>query len=442
MKFTFKLPIRGKRNHPIEARFSTRKRATAPIEPDTQTGGSQPVGSNLFTTTLADQDFVWVGSNRASFWRYIRDHIPIISSSVWTWVHLCATPQSISLEGPEKQKKKADIILKALDLRILENPYIRQAAIPNLLEQLFLELFTVGKFACSYTVSSDNKQIDNITTHDTDFIVWKYDNGWKAYFVDKDDPRKQTLIPPDNFFWATLGSDRNNPAGIEPLASIPFLAQIQEALAHDMAKSSHNAGTPRLQIKITPPAAFPHESEKEYQKRINTYFDDTVEQFSELEADENCFTWQDIEIKVVGGEGVGNFAWRLNREQIIEDVITGLHLYPWALGRSHGTTKNWVESQFNLLMQVVDSVQNIGSGFANWIRNTELTLQGSSITSENTFAPNQDPFIVDKMNARATEFNTIDKKVQRGYISKDDGARMLGFEGAYNQDIEPTQKET
>ena len=77
-------------------------------------------------------------------------------------------------------------------------------------------------------------------------------------------------------------------------------------------------------------------------------------------ADDNVFTWDDVEVTVIGGDEHRSSVWRFNREQVIEDVITGLRLYPWVLGRSHGTTKNWVEAQFNLLMQIVDSVQKSG----------------------------------------------------------------------------------
>lgn len=139
-------------------------------------------------------------------------------------------------------------------------------------------------------------------------------------------------------------------------------------------------------------------------------------------------------MKVIGGEEGRTYTWRMNRQQVIEDVISGLHLFPWVLGRSHGTTKNWVEAQFNLLMQIVDIVQDIGTSLANWLRTTELRLRGNTATVEHVFSPNQDPFMLSRMQSRAVEFDTIDKKVQRGYISKDDGARLLGLQKAYKLD--------
>ena len=320
---------------------------------------AETVSSNLFTTTLDRQDFMWMGTNRAEFYRYLRDHVPIISAAIWSWVHLCATPQSYALEGSETEKQKADKILAALDERIFENPFVRREGIKQLTELFFLELFTVGSFAGEVVPLKDGKGIDYFRTFDPDLIHWERKDRWRAYF--EDEHGKRTYLNPDRFFFATLGADITNPRGIEPLASIPFVAQIQEAMLSDMARSARNAGTPRLQIKIKPPTVFQHETEREYQKRINQYFDDTVSQFQKLDADDNLFTWDDVEVTVIGGDENRNFTWRLNREQVIEDVVTGLRLFPWVLGRSHGTTKNWVEAQFNMLMQIVDSVQNLGA---------------------------------------------------------------------------------
>jgi hypothetical protein len=411
------------------------RRATSPITPPAT------VNSNLFTTTLDGQSFVWMGTNRAEFYRYLRDHVPIISSAIWSWVHLCATPQNYAMEGPENEKAQAQKILADLDGRVLENPLVRRSGIKQLTEQFFLELFTVGSFAGEIIPLADGSGIDYFHTLNPDLIQWERDGKWRAYVVEGDpipSPSPQAgkgerkiYLNPERFFFAALGTDIMNPRGIEPLASIPFVAQIQEAMLSDMSRSARNAGTPRLQIKIRPPKAFQHETDKEYSARINHYFDDTVSQFTRLEADDNIFTWDDVEVTVIGGDQHRNFTWRLNREQVIEDVISGLRLYPWVVGRSHGTTKNWVEAQFNLLMQIVDSVQNLGASLGNFLRNTELKMKALSVSTEHQFQANQDPFLLQRQQARAVEFDTIDKKVQRGYISKDDGARALGYEKAF-----------
>jgi len=443
------LPFFKKANHrPLVHPRISAKRAPSDRIPFPRNGIAVPaterptVSSNLFTTTLDGQDFVWMGANRAEFYRYLRDHVPIISAAVWSWVHLCATPQSYSLNGNEAEKQRAIKVLDDLEKRLLENPLIRRDGVKQLTEQFFLELFTVGSFAGEIIPLADGSGIDYFRTIDPDGIQWERDGRWRPYIIQESvsglgmsGKEKRIYLNPDRFFFATLGADITNPRGIEPFASIPFVAQIQEAMLSDMARSARNAGTPRLQVRVRPPKPLAHENDKEYRARINRYFDDTVSQFTRLDADDNLFTWDDVEVTVIGGDLNRNFTWRLNREQVIEDVVTGLRLFPWVLGRSHGTTKNWVEAQFNLLMQIVDSVQNLGASLGNWLRNTELKMKGMSVTAEHIFAPNQDPFLLSRMQARSVEFDTIDKKVRAGYISKDDGAREMGYAAAFKPEI-------
>ncbi len=428
-----------KKKQELPARISTARATNAQpvVIPSERPDPPRNVTGNLFSATLDGNEFVWTGTNRSEFYRYLRDHVPIISSAVWAWVHLCATPQSYALSGSEDEKRKADKLLADLERRVLENPLVRRDGIAHLTEQFFLELFTTGRFCGEIIPLPDGKGIDYFHTIDADLIQWERDGRWKA-FIETESRRPEAVassqklyLNPQRFFYASLGSDIHTPRGIEPLASIPFVAQIQEAMLSDMARSARMAGTPRLQIKVKPPKAFQHETDNEYQGRANRYFDDTVSQFRKLDPDDNIFTWDDVEITMIGGDENRNFTWRLNREQVIEDVITGLRLYPWVVGRSHGTTKNWVEAQFNLLMQIVDSVQNLGKSLGNYLRNTELTMQGNLCKSEHVFEPNQDPFQLSRMQARNIEFDTIDKKVKRGYISKDDGARELGYAKAF-----------
>jgi hypothetical protein len=273
------LPFFKSAHRPLVPPRVTARRAqssTVPLPPSgaVRVGQQQTVTGNLFTTTLDQQDFVWMGANRSDFYRYLRDHVPIISAAIWSWVHLCATPQSYTLEGSQSEKERAAKILSDLEARVLENPLIRREGIKQLTEQFFLELFTVGSFAGEIVPLADGTGIDYFHTLDPDLIQWERDGRWRAFI--EDEKGKRTYLSPERFFFAGLGADITHPRGIEPLASVPFVAQIQEAMLSDMARSARNAGTPRLQIRIRPPQPFAHEDEKEYQTRINHYFDDTV----------------------------------------------------------------------------------------------------------------------------------------------------------------------
>jgi hypothetical protein len=85
-------------------------------------------------------------------------------------------------------------------------------------------------------------------------------------------------------------------------------------------------------------------------------------------------------------------------------------------------------------MQVVDSIQVEGKAFAEWIMNKELKLKNIPVKAEYVFNPNQDPYQLEREKTAGLKFDTVDKKVRRGYISKEDGAIELGYHGAFTID--------
>ncbi|MFC1565179.1 hypothetical protein ACFL6G_09605 [candidate division KSB1 bacterium] len=379
---------------------------------------------------IFDQE-IYLYDSRSGFYRYLRDRIPIISSAIWHWVRLCNTPGAYHLKGSYSNKKEAEDILEELCERLNTVIGARRTGIGYMMELFFQEVFTCGSFTGQIIPLPSGRGIDFFRDFDSSEIEWKKRGKWTPY-LKRDDSR--ILLDKDLIFHYGLGADRNHPEGLSFLASIEFVSAIEQKMVEDMAKSSHNAGNPHLHIKITPPERYENESDAKFINRANKYFDNTVKMFQDIDPDDNIFTWSDIEVAIIGGSDAMSSSWKVNREQVIEDVITGMKLFPWVVGRSHGTTKNWVQAQFNLLMQVVDSIQEEGKAFAEWLLNTELKLKGVPVKVSYAFSPNQDPFLFEREKAYSLKFDTVDKKVQRGYISKNDGAKELGYYDAYRQD--------
>ncbi len=399
--------------------------AVAPVRQNSlQEGSSGPL-----STIETRRAFQYTGANRGAFYRYLRDRIPIVSAGVWTWVHLCATPQKRQIRGEEKQVQQAEWLLGALDKRIYPKIDGETNGMRRLTEAFFLELFTVGRFAARVVLLPDGSGVDYLEMLDPYAIRWQKVRGRAVPFLELENGDLEA-IQPETFFHRTLVSELGSPDGIEPLASIPFVVEIEQRMLEDMARASHNAGIPRLQIRVNPPDPLHGEDADSYSERRNSYFADTVSQIRELGPDDNLFTWSDIEVEVVGGQGDTGASWKLNREQVVEDVITGLKLFPWALGRSHGTTKNWIYAQYNLLMQIVDTVQELGKDFAEWMMRLELRLAGNPSEVSWLFAPNQDPFVVDRNRARLMELERAERLVESGIITLDQAARELGYDKA------------
>ena len=370
--------------------------------------------------------------SRSGLYRYLRDRVPVVSSAIWNWVRLCNTPGKYQLVGTDSSRREAEQVLTDLFTRVSTVVGLKRTGLGSLLELFFQEVFTNGNFSGRLIPLPSGGGIDYFEDLDTSKIHWDKRGRWIPYLKNED---RKISLDGGLFFHYGLGADRYHPEGVSFLASVEFVTEIEQRMVEDMARSGHNAGNPHLHIKITPPERFDNENDAQYVKRAGKYFDDTVKMFEQIDPDDNLFSWSDIEITVAGGGRAMPYSWRVNREQVIEDVITGMKLFPWVVGRSHGTTKNWVQAQFNLLMQVVDSIQEEGKALAEWILNTELRLRGIPVRASYVFSPNQDPYQVEREKAAALRFDTVDKKVRKGYISKEVGAKELGYNEVYKKKI-------
>lgn len=359
-----------------------------------------------------------INQARGKYYRYIRDNIPLVGGAVWAWTKLCNTPQSIRFDLDDGREESAKNIIDDLRGHVLENCYMRGDGFTQLNQIMFTELFTVGSFAGQLVRTADGA-VDFFKTIDIYKLDWERSSaGWLLKYTDDDG--NQSIVRKNDFFCATLAQDHENPFSVSPLSTIPFVLEIEQRFLEDMAKSSHNTGFPRLQVKIAPPEPFNNEKSKEYTSRANAYFDDTVELFKELDVDENVYTWSDVEVSLIGGDKNRTFTWKIHREQLIEDIITGMKLFPWVLGRSHGTTKEWVRSQYNLLMQEVDSVQNSARNLVEWICREELKAHKIDANPYLQFEPNKDPFEKEREETFGKRIDNLDRLLEKEVITDDE----------------------
>ncbi len=372
-------------------------------------------------------------SDQGSLYRYLAQEIPVISAAVWVWERLCLTPNRYEFEGSQAQINAAGDAIRQLDGRLYTFEGNRKRGISNLLELFFHEIFTVGRFSFEVVPLPSGKGISHIRPLDTyRDIQWEYCRGkWIPFDISGKDKR---LLGGRNFFYYGFGESINDPRGLAPMSCIPLVARIERQMLEDLALSSHNAGNPRLHIKIKPPEKLPSESKKDYVNRTERYFNETVSNFRHIEVDDNIFTWDTVEISLFGGKGSMPSMWKVNYEQVVENVVTGMKLYPWVVGRSHGTTKNWVEVQYNILMSQVESIQEEAVALALYLMQFEMDLRGIKAVPKYIFQKNQDPGIFEKRRAEKIHLETVDSKVKKGYITKDQGAMELGYSKAYKND--------
>lgn len=367
-------------------------------------------------------------------------YYPVASAAVWTWKNLCSTRQKVKyIGGSDLERKKAKEIISDLDARISPFSYVQGGGMDMLVNQLFHYLFTYGRFAGNLHLSRDLSEVQMFEILDP-FRIRFTKKDRKAYIETEDHLWQEANK--NTFFYYALDMDWVNPYGEAMLEAAWSLMEMAQDMLDDLSRSSANVGVPRLHIKINQPEKMEGEDDEEYVQRANSYFDAYVENFADIAPDDNFYSWNDISIGTVGGHpGASGFVWQLNRQIFDEEIIAGFHLFPWIVGKSSQTTKNWVRSQFDLIMSQTESVQKVGKRFAEWIRGVELALKGvHNVRVHQQFEPVRDPARKDMAVASRFEIANVEAKIKDGFISVDDGARELGYNQAHDKERFPFNK--
>lgn len=371
------------------------------------------------------------------FLRLLAVEIPIVGACINNWGNLCQTESMYEVDGSDSEKEKVFAIIKELDSTLFSHQAVNEGGIDLLIEYYFNEIFTVGRIGFDVLPNLTGDGIEQLRFYDTyNEIFWVKKGNEKVPFLLVEGSSDKFKEPDERFFYGAVNRSIKNPAGLSYLMNINWVSRIAEQMILDMGVSTHNIGNPRMHMKITPPEIIPGESNKDYVVRADKYFDDTVDEFRKVDVDANMFTWSNIEIEVVGAHQTRDpFVWHQNYNTVIEEVISGFNLYPWVLGKSASTTKNWVNSQVATLYSQIDKYQMPVSRMIESLINLQLKLKGINSSVKHSFGPNENPFIKDKRTAEKTNFETVNAKVTTGYISKNQGAQELGYEEAFNQDV-------
>lgn len=361
------------------------------------------------------------------FFAAVTRYIPSAKSAVWTWRNLCFTKISVVyLGGTEQEKVNAALEIKNLSQTIYPLQSSKGDGFEKLANAWLMNTFRYGRFSGKIILTPSFDAIDRFDILNP-FDVYFEKDTLDAYYG----TQTNKLIKQNNntFYYYGLDSDTDNPYGVAMVEAANTLMQIVNEMFSDMRYSSSNAGTPRLHIKINQPEMMEGEESQAYIDRCNSYFDNTISGMSELAADDNIYTWADVEIKMAGGQNAQGFVWKTNLQAVQEELITAFHLFPWIMGKQFGTTRNWVGAQFDILMQMVVAVQIELASFLDWVVNTHLMLTGNTnVKVKHTFALPRDITAKDTATADKIRLENTEKKMAMGFVDKKTAAREHGYE--------------
>lgn len=364
---------------------------------------------------------------RVNLYRFLRDAIPALNSSLWTWISLSASPSRIVIEGTENNEliDEATEVVESMFARAYDNRHQKFSGLEGLLQEFYSSLYTTGSVAGELIALPGGNGIDYFYFIDPASLGFEMRNGnWQIY--QEQENRKVWFDQTATYFYG-LKADSINPAGYSLLKSIPFVARIEQQLMQDMHKSMHNAGYQRIHVKVTPPERLAGESEQNYTQRANTYFERTAGMFRDFRPEDNPITWDDVQIEYIGPSSrvSSSNSWYINHRAVIEDICAGTHLAPFMLGYSYGTTHNWAMFKYELVQREVRSVQMAAARFLEWMANLELALKGFDLDCRIEFRNEVVYGLTDKLNAEETRVKTIIQKKEAGLIDADEARREL-----------------
>ncbi|HXF49307.1 MAG TPA: hypothetical protein VNL73_07780 [Verrucomicrobiae bacterium] len=367
----------------------------------------------------------WDRRTRLEFYRFLRDHVPILNSVIWTWTRLCAAPNRLEITGENGQKTKAQKLLRALDERLYQFPFARFGGTDAVLAQFFNSLFTLGAVAGEIVLNASKTQIEQFFFIDPATLGFVWDKSGHCRIFQQTEAGEK-LLNPHSVYYAGLDAEMQNPHGRSILGSIPFVAKVEQSLVADMQKTMKNAGYNRIHVKIKPPEKRELETDETYLERANKYFDDTVKAVKDLQPEDNPVTWNDVEIEYIGPKGPlsSSESWYITHKAMIEDICAGTHLDPFLLGYSYGTTQTWARFKYELVLRQVTSVQRIAKRFMEWIYNLELALNGiDNLKAEFHFDNRKSFDLLENARAEQMKLDTLIKKQTAGYITAEDARK-------------------
>lgn len=381
--------------------------------------------SALLTWTPSD---IQSGRYRVMLYRFLTDHVPIISACVWTWVRLSAAPGEFTIVNARDERAKGAALerLNALAERVYANAIGNRVGLATMLPELFVSLFRDGIFGGFITVTPDGSGVDRLVPVDSLLLSREQSDRGPRLVLDLDHGRVD--LDRADFRYIALSNSPARPFGASILQPVPLVTYIEQQLVNDMQRASHNSGYHRLHIKITPPERMAGESDTAYTQRINGYFDSTVQMIRSCEVDDNPVTWDNVAIEYIGPESSKSVTtnWFITHRAMIEDICAGTNLAPYLLGYSYGATTTWSNFKFDVVMRQVRSVQAEVANFLEWIANIDLALAGIEASCryvfDNTFAYQA----TDRVAVESKRVENLLKLYQAGLIDEKTAREKVG----------------
>ena len=360
--------------------------------------------------------------DRLSLYRFLAENIPILNGAVWLWARLCSAPVEFKFRGLPQTTGHA--LITGLDRTLAPFSYQKEGGFETIVNMFFRSLFIDGCFGGEVILNHQGDSILEFNPCDTRLLSFEQaNNGWQIFY---ENDSQRIKVDPGSFYFTGLDATSNDPRGISMLSSIGFITHLEQKLISDMAQTLEKSGYQRIQVQLTKPERLPGESDSTYIERANSYFDSTVDLMKGLKPSDSAVTWDDVQIQTIGPSGQGAASsWYLYHRSLVENICAGVHLDPFMLGYSFGTTQTWARFKFEIMMRQIIAVQEKAKGFLKWLVGLEMALRGLPGEVEILFDNRRVFGSLERFKAESIMTDSIIDQYKAGLLDKQEARERL-----------------
>jgi hypothetical protein len=360
--------------------------------------------------------------DKLSLYRFLADSIPILNGAIWLWTRLCAAP--VEFKFDKLSESQAARFIKEIDRTLIPSVYQKSGGIETLVNGFFRALFVDGCFGGQAQIQITGDRLAGFEQLDNRYLSFeKQASGWQLFY---DTESGRLKLDPASFYFTALDCQSDDPRGASLLSSIGFISHLEQKLIYDMSENLERSGYQRIQVQLKKPDKAPGESEANYIQRANNYFDSTVDLFKSLRPADSAITWDDVQISAVGPNGQGAASsWYLYHRSLVENICAGIHLDPFMLGYSFGTTQTWAKFKFELMMRQIVAVQEKAKGFLQWLLDLEMALRGLPGDVEIVFDNRRVFGSLERYQAEKIAADSIIAQFNAGLLSREEAREKI-----------------
>ncbi|MFP5116085.1 hypothetical protein ACSU64_27640 [Bacillaceae bacterium C204] len=408
-------------------------------------GAMLPTTRSRETVSKWEQQFFWYegiikrptlkSSEVMESLKLIRDISPDASMAIWNILRLANNGHELEVEKPNGTvDKRATDYLNSLAPNIGK---LYGGGTDQLINVLLLTIYTQGAIALEVELTEDISAVKEFHAVDPSTLDFRRnpDTG-EPELVQKQRTGQYKVLNPETVFYYPFDPDVGDPYGRSPILPVLQIVFFQVEVLKDLKKVIHHQGHQRFDIKVLEeaiidnmPDEIKHQGPEAVKNFVMSYVADVRNQMNQLEADDDFFHTDSVEIDMAGG-AIGQ---SLDATRVIDiinqQVVTALKQLPILLGRNEGSTETHSTIQWQIYVNGIESIQRGIKRILERAYNVALQVGGFQGRAVITFDSLRTSDRLKDAQAEEVETRTKIAQINQGWIDNDEGAmEIVGHE--------------